>query len=434
MQLRSRILDWISPEACQAIRDPVWKHIHIPRFFIPLVETGAFRKLQGIHQLGPTSLVYPGATHTRYNHSLGVYNVARRFVERLVSQFESIPECSEEGVKSFLAAALLHDLGHFPYTHSLKELPLRDHESLTADIVRGEEIAIPLRNAGIDPEQVALIVDKDLYNDSVEISLYRKILSGVLDPDKLDYLNRDAYFCGVPYGIQDLDYVLAQILVHKDETGYRLAVRESGVSAIEHILFAKYLMYKAVYWHRGVRTATAMIKRALWHSLNEGIIAPESLYHIDDQGLVDLARSTAHPYLQAVDHVHRGQLKTCILETPFDSTIALHRALTSLEERHHAENDIARIAGLNPHSPNGLCPVLIDVPEAVSFEVDMPVVSSGLSTAYLQTSTVFTGPVVRNFTENLRAVRVFVDPGSVERARSATGRIAGYFASDSKET
>ena len=140
------------------------------------------------------------------------------------------------------------DLGHFPYAHSLKELPLEDHESLTARIVLDTPLAhVIATDAHADPEMIAKIVDTDLDDrNSKEIAIYRKILSGVLDPDKLDYLSRDAYFCGVPYGVQDVDFIISKLRYHQSEG---LVLDEQGMHAVENVLFSKYLMYRSVYWH-----------------------------------------------------------------------------------------------------------------------------------------------------------------------------------------
>ncbi|MBN1836116.1 MAG: HD domain-containing protein, partial [Spirochaetales bacterium] len=266
--MRERVLQYLVREFSEPIKDPVWKNIAVSRPLLDLIELPVFQKLNGIKQLGPTYLVYPGATHTRLNHSLGVLHLARRMIlHLLMNERRSWTGAREEpritlgGVKAFLCAALLHDLGHYPYAHSLKELEVASHESLTAQRIREPEVAGPISDrVGTDPELVAAIVDPQLpYGGEEDVEFYRNLLSGVLDPDKLDYLNRDAYFCGVPHGVQDVDFVFAEIRPHPRG----LAVTEKGLTAVESILFSKYLMYRSVYWHKTVRIATAMIKKAV---------------------------------------------------------------------------------------------------------------------------------------------------------------------------
>ena len=186
----------------QFIRDPLWQNIELSDSLIQIIRTSEFSRLNDIKQLGPTYLVYPGATHTRYSHSLGVYYISSRLIEMLVEK-GARDFLSDKGIQAFKIASLCHDLGHFPFTHALKELPLKDHEELTGQNITGTQIAKIIESQDIDPKFVAAIVDKTLPTDDKEILFYRKLLSGVLDPDKLDYLNRDAYYCGVPYGLQD---------------------------------------------------------------------------------------------------------------------------------------------------------------------------------------------------------------------------------------
>ena len=213
------------------VRDPLWKNINLSGPLLKLISQRSVQKLARIKQLGPSYLVYPGATHTRLNHSLGVFHIAKRIMETLVSNStERI--LSLAGVKAFLCASLLHDLGHFPYAHSLKELPLKEHEVLTGEIILSKELYNPIKEElGVPPEMVAAIIDKNLPDGGDEqIVLFRNLLSGVLDPDKLDYLTRDAYFCGVPYGIQDVDFIISRIKPYK-KSG--LAVDSQGLPAVE---------------------------------------------------------------------------------------------------------------------------------------------------------------------------------------------------------
>ncbi|WP_461248060.1 HD domain-containing protein, partial [Treponema sp. R6D11] len=180
-----------------------------------LTESAPFMRLNRIMQLGPVYLVYPGATHTRASHSIGVYHLGKRLLKNL-SERGAEEWLTNEGKNSFLAACLLHDLGHFPYTHSLKELSLSSHESLTGGIIMKEPMKSLVGATGADPELTAAIIDKEKKGiQSDELHFYRKLLSGALDPDKLDYLNRDARYCGVPYGAQDVDFILSKL--HPDK-------------------------------------------------------------------------------------------------------------------------------------------------------------------------------------------------------------------------
>ncbi|MFQ3620254.1 MAG: HD domain-containing protein, partial [Spirochaetales bacterium] len=133
MEIKESIIHHLDRDYTEPIRDPLWKHIYLSPPLMAIVASSPFQKLYRIKQLGIAHLVYPGATHSRFVHSLGVFHLAKRMIRGIISS-EMAPPLTLEGVKAFLAAALLHDIGHFPFTHSLKELPLREHESLTADL------------------------------------------------------------------------------------------------------------------------------------------------------------------------------------------------------------------------------------------------------------------------------------------------------------
>ncbi|PKL07592.1 MAG: phosphohydrolase, partial [Spirochaetae bacterium HGW-Spirochaetae-7] len=144
----------------EPIRDPLWHNVMVPGEFFSILSSPEFIKLSRILQLGPAHLVYPGATHTRLAHSIGVFELAKRTLAS-IAMHSDLGFVDARGARGFLVAALCHDLGHFPYAHSLKELPLRDHESLTADVVLGP-LAHAVAVAGADPEFVAAIVDSAL--------------------------------------------------------------------------------------------------------------------------------------------------------------------------------------------------------------------------------------------------------------------------------
>ncbi|KGE71342.1 HD domain-containing protein [Spirochaeta lutea] len=391
------------------IRDPIWHHIYLSPGLNKIIQSRPFQQLSRIKQLGPAYLVYPGATHSRFNHSLGVFHIAMRILQRILLR-PSCPPLTLEGGKAFLTAALVHDLGHFPYTHSLKELPLKDHEVLTGEIVLSQPLSdIITREIGTSPEYVADIVDTSRHSSRDEILFFRNILSSPLDPDKLDYLTRDAFFCGVPYGTQDIDYILSRI----HPAGYSgITLEEQGASSIEHLLFSKYLMYRSVYWHRQVRIATGMIKKALFLGLTNAIISPEDLYNLDDEGFF-ATLNTREGFIPfgLIESVHRGELYTIVVDRPFDPGSQGHHHLEDLVYREQFEQRI--MEWLRNHTGLQVQPeeVVLDIPESISFEVDLPILRRDSTTApYLETRTVFTPRVVNDFTQTLRYIRVALSP------------------------
>ena len=401
----------------RAIRDPLWKHIYLPEELAAALTTPDFVRLSRIRQLGPTELVYPGAVHTRAGHSLGVYELARRILERLEQR--GADWITSTGRSSWYAAALFHDIGHFPYTHSLKELPLEEHEVLSGRIVLGDDIARCISRSGGNPEQVAAIIDTTIPTTDTETLFYRRLLSGVLDPDKLDYLNRDAYYCGVPYGIQDTEFTLDQLQPHKERG---IMLDSAAILSVENLLFSKYLMYRSVYWHRQVRIATAMMKKALYAALSKNLVAPEELYQQDDQGIHHLLQAIPQggfPEIILAQGVAERQLYKVVTEIKFDSENPFHRQLESLQRRHQAEEELAESLAVPATH------VLIDIPERISFESDLWICGEELP--FSQSSTVFSSQTVAAFTGSLRKIRVAVkDPDGHGNAGKIIARFLDF--------
>lgn len=388
------------------VRDPVWSDIALDRPLFKLAQSPAFALLDGIRQLGPVALVYPGATHSRRAHSLGVYHIARRFLLALAERGR-LQSASPEGARSFLVAALCHDLGHYPYAHSLKELPLAAHEAIAGNIVLEDPIRRLILECGAVPEQVASIIDWDrAATGDTETLLYRRILSGVLDPDKIDYLTRDAFYCGVPYGIQDADFILRRIDVREGA----LLVDARGEMSIESILFSKYQMYKAVYWHSSVRCATAMVKKSVLAALSDGSLSPECLYGLDDSGFVRLleekSKNGGQGMLQPALDALKGRLYRLVADLAYDPASSVHAELNDLGKRREAESTLALAANL------GDSDVLIDIPEPISFESDLDIDTDRGMVPFSSSSAIFSTDSARNLVGSLRRIRIFVHPGA----------------------
>ena len=270
----------------RVIRDPLWNTIRLDSTAVRIIDTAEFQRLRYIRQLGFAHLVYPGATHTRFDHAVGVYHLTRTALRFLK---ERGPELEEawEGEELIPYAALLHDIGHFAFSHALEELEPEqlpgNHETVSSQFFQSPELQEALNALGPgagDRIHRLILGEGDLP--------LRGLVSGSLDLDKMEYLRRDARFCGVPYGEVDVDRLIQGLVLLPDpESGrYEVGVHEKAVASLESLLFAKYQMFRNVYWHHGVRAATVLYKRIVEEAVAEGLVAPPDLVGPTDEELL----------------------------------------------------------------------------------------------------------------------------------------------------
>jgi len=266
------------------IHDAVHGSISVKGVFLDLIESPEFQRLHDIKQLGLAHLVFPGAHHTRLEHSLGTYHISSLMCHAL--------DLEEQESQTIMSAALLHDVGHAPFSHSL-EWFLKDrygftHDELTKKIILGKEsmlsnddrenigapdtISAILERHGIDPKNVARLVTRtESGTDPSQTRLGQQkkghfnldkypaqIIHGPVDCDQMDYLIRDSYYTGVGHGVIDRDRILNTLDVHNGD----LVVESRGISAAEGMLVARALMFTTVYFHKTVRIAELMLTKA----------------------------------------------------------------------------------------------------------------------------------------------------------------------------
>ncbi|MEC1790906.1 HD domain-containing protein [Bacillus vallismortis] len=267
----------------KVFKDPVHRYVHVrDKLIWDLIGTREFQRLRRIKQLGTTYLTFHGAEHSRFNHSLGVYEIVRRMVDDV---FKGRHEWDDSERELCLAAALLHDLGHGPFSHSFEKVFHLDHEDFTRDIILGDtEVNQVLRKVSPRfPQDVAEVIAKTYKNKQV-VSL----ISSQIDADRMDYLQRDAYYTGVSYGHFDMERILRVMRPREDQ----IVIKESGMHAVEDYIMSRYQMYWQVYFHPVTRSAEVILTKILHRAKqlhDEGYVfthAPVHFYSIFEGKLI----------------------------------------------------------------------------------------------------------------------------------------------------
>ena len=347
----------------EIIRDPLWNNIAVDPLAMRLVDSPAFQRLRYVRQLGLAFLVYPGATHSRFEHALGTYHLARRALS-LLDERGALAGVPGTACATVRIAALLHDIGHYPFSHALEEIGALHHEEVARPLIADGVIADILRAemGGETPNEILALIRGE------SRSPLQRLISGSLDLDKLDYLRRDAFMCGVPYGEIDVDRLLNSLTVVEGNAGSEIGIIEKGLSALESLLFARYQMYRNVYRHHAMRSATAVDKRLVADAVNAGSLDAQTLAAFTDEGLLhDLANRAPTPLLAALRErrLFKRAFQCPAGDLPADAAewIADDPTLTR-----RVEDALARELGLNPGE------LLLDYPTKTQMlGLDLPV-------------------------------------------------------------
>ncbi|MCU5746878.1 HD domain-containing protein [Staphylococcus sp. SQ8-PEA] len=238
----------------KVFKDPIHRYIHVKDQLIwDLIKTKEFQRLRRIKQLGTLYLSFHTAEHSRFGHSLGVYEIVRRLIDE---SFNGREEWDDDDRPLALCAALLHDLGHGPFSHSFENIFGTDHEAFTQAIITGKtEVNEVLKRVHPDfPQEVANVIKKKHHN-----KLVISMISSQIDADRMDYLQRDAYFTGVTYGQFDMERILRLMRPSKDE----VLIKESGMHAVESFIMSRYQMYWQIYFHPVSRGGEVLLNNCL---------------------------------------------------------------------------------------------------------------------------------------------------------------------------
>ncbi|MEM0493150.1 MAG: HD domain-containing protein [Candidatus Thermoplasmatota archaeon] len=343
------------------VRDPIHGNIKLSGLFLELLDTLEIQRLYNIKQLGFAHLVFPGAHHTRLEHSLGAYKIASDLALNL-----GLDDTEQELIQ---CAAMLHDIGHGPFSHTLEALILDrfkvDHVDITEKLITGEyhiyeeteKKLIPqsrtvnelLDDSNINKKKLVNIIRGDVSNRNY---LYQ-MLNSSIDIDQLDYLMRDAYYTGVAYGMIDIDRLMQTMTIYNDQ----LMIQRKGVTVVENILMARSLMYSSVYLHKTVRIAELMLSKAL-----EFLPDPEPLRFFrltDGEILNELKKQGAYQYEIVTRLKYRKLFKQSYMLSRHECNEEMLQLITKLENP-NTRREKEELLEEHFHIPPGH--VIIDVP------------------------------------------------------------------------
>ena len=409
------------------VRIPSEQNVPFTRRVRAIVDTPEFQRLSEISQLGLVAKVYPGARHTRFEHALGVYHNALLYLRQLYRDQRFTERVDTHAAELLIASSLLHDLGHWPFCHPIEDLGLAGlppHESHARRFLApGSELANVLKAEwGIEAADVIDVL-AGTSRDPVR-RLLRSILSGPIDIDKLDYLERDSLHSGVPYGRHFDKQRLIQSLV-LNEAGDGLAITSKGKTAAELMVHSRYVMFSEVYWHHAVRSATSMFARA-FYELRERVDL-SAMFTDSDAGMIAQLRLAAvgHPaaeLLEAVFGRRRALYKRAVEFSHLNDEAVYDR----LSRRPYGElvSVAERLAiALSAALGRVVLPtqVLVDGPpphREVEFAVDVYFAKEGVYRPLRSVSPMIDALARTSFDDYVKRVRVFVEP---ELARAIRG-------------
>jgi HD superfamily phosphohydrolase len=362
------------------IRDAIWGDVPIDRAVRSLLETGAMQRLKGMNELGFIFSSFPKARHSRLDHAVGVYHLARLTLKRIT---ESGAYLEAREVQGALAAALLLDMGRYPYAGSIEGIKLPGAptlKELSRRWIEHSEVAKVLRGEwDLEPHNVFRLVsrgDDPPHSLTPTEHLLRDILFGSLNVSALDSLIRDARGARVPYGLVEAEPLIERLRIVGQENRAVLALDEDGAGSLQSLVFSRYLVHYNVYGHHALRIPTVMFLRAVQDAIQAGTVTFDELAEKDDAGAFVLLEDSAGPEGSTATLMKRlADRSPYHLALEFDERHPSYASLLRLRDdaswRRRVEEAWARYLTRYRKGVAGPFDILIDLPEREHLPVDL---------------------------------------------------------------
>ncbi|MCM1325852.1 MAG: HD domain-containing protein [Bacteroidales bacterium] len=409
-------------------RDPIHAFIEVRQHELEIINTKAFQRLRNIKQLALTYLVYPGAEHTRFGHSLGVMHLVTRAFRSAIEGYESeFPEPKREQYEQILRLiALTHDIGHAPFSHASESVfPSGvQHEDFTVKIVKETEIADIINKIGaefvekygsdynITPELICNIYTGTESGPDSEYTFLKSFMDSELDCDKMDYLLRDSYYCGVKYGMYDVERLISSFTICYASNIPRLAIEDGGIQVFEEFVLARYFMFIQVYFHRTRRYFDIMLGKALEAVLPNGTYPDSTAEYLewDDCRVIQLLKENTAKNVACKNIIER-YVYPRVFRTkvhPLESDIREFRRNVRELNREVGEDNllIDKSAEKMPHK----------IPKRIEPDNEKAIIIYDKDTER-KTTISEESEIIRNLTEKMDIMRIYCHPDKAAEAR-----------------
>ena len=323
------------------IRDSIHGNLPLNSFELEVLDYPQLQRLRRVKQLGFIYLIYPGANHSRFEHSIGTMHLASKLADQL--------ELNDDDKDLVRIAGLLHDAGHGPFSHVSEAVFDVPHEKLTAFVVKNTSLADKLSEKFNTSEIIDIINGKGKLGP---------IISGELDMDRMDYLIRDSHYTGVAYGVIDTERIISNLKLERE-----LILDIKGVQAAEAALVARYLMYPSVYQHHTTRIVNAMFRRCLRHMIHQDILNPKEMYKYDDADMISMCRNSegfSRDIMERIDNRRLLKVAKSIPVNRFENPDKIFKI--SKEELLKAEEEISQDFNIDRNY------LIINLPEYPRFD------------------------------------------------------------------